>query len=211
MKITTQRISIEGTVGELVTLLQWISTQSSWRRMKAAEQAFLNEVDDLEKKHPEFFVDDDKQPEITGDEVPGYLPPEEDAEPVPEPGTPEEKTEDDTIPVTVTYKRKKPKDTEKSKKAKAIKRDEKHRWEKRKVDVKVQDEWYTFNSVADAAKFIGASRNNLSTALQKEQPTYRGHEVRYHVSDKQEQPELDAILAEIEARNKEPYQPDNKR
>lgn len=206
MKITTQRISIEGTVGELVTLLQWISTQSSWRRMKDAEQAFLNELDDFEKKYPEFFVGDDKQPDTTGDELPGYIPPEEDAEPVPEPGTLEEKTDDDTIPVTVTYRRKKPKDMERSKKAKAIKRNDKHRREKRKVDVKVGEEWHTFDSVSDAAKFMHVAQRNLSTALNKEHETYKGIGIRYHISDNPDQPELDACLAEIEARNKEPYQ-----
>ena len=90
--------------------------------------------------------------------------------------------------------------------AKAIKRNEKHRWERRKVDVKVAGEWHVFDSVSEAAKFIGCQQNNLSTALNKERETYKGYEIRYHISDNPNQPDLDAVLAEIEERNRQPYE-----
>ena len=126
----------------------------------------------------------------------------------PEIATVEVKTEEepDTTPVTVTFRRKKPKDMERSKQAKAIKRNEKHRWERRKVDVKVAGEWHVFDSVSEAAKFIGCQQNNLSTALNKERETYKGYEIRYHISDNPNQPDLDAVLAEIEERNRQPYE-----
>lgn len=75
----------------------------------------------------------------------------------------------------------------------------------RKVDVKVDNEWYTFDKLTDAAKFIGCGANNLATSIAKGK--YKGYEVRYHVDDSgQGNPELDAILKEIEDRNKQPYE-----
>lgn len=205
MKITTPDICIEATAQEIIELLDYFSTGRSYIEVNEANDASLNEIDELAKKHPEFFVDNDEQPEITSDEFEPMPEPEEE-----KPATTIAKDEQEGIK---KQKKKAVGQTEKDRKDAAVNRgrDKDYRWEKRKVDVKVDQEWYTFNSVNEAAKFIGCAHNNLSTALQAGKDTYRGHEIRYHVSDEQNQPELDACLAEIAARNKEPYQPDNKK
>ncbi len=70
----------------------------------------------------------------------------------------------------------------------------------KKVDVLVKDDWVTFDSISAAAKAIGVLYNNLTIALRKGKDC-KGHKVRYS------NPELDACLAEIEAKNRQPYQP----
>lgn len=49
----------------------------------------------------------------------------------------------------------------------------------RKVDVLTENDWQTFQSVADAAKYIGVAPCTLSTKLIKDLPC-RGFSVRYH-------------------------------
>ena len=66
-----------------------------------------------------------------------------------------------------------------------------------------EDGWVTFETGTKAAKALGVSLAWLSKSL-KLGKTCNGHHVRYS------NPELDAALAEIEQRNKEPYQPTKK-
>lgn len=49
----------------------------------------------------------------------------------------------------------------------------------RKVDVLTENGWQTFQSVTDAAKYIGVAACTLSTKLIKDLPC-RGFSVRYH-------------------------------
>lgn len=49
----------------------------------------------------------------------------------------------------------------------------------RKVDVLTENGWRTFQSVTDAAKYIGVATCTLSTKLIKDLPC-RGFSVRYH-------------------------------
>lgn len=67
------------------------------------------------------------------------------------------------------------------------------------VDVLIDGEWVTFESVNKAAKALGVSPAWLGKSLQLGK-TCNGRPVRY--SD----PELDASLAEIKERDKQPYQ-----
>jgi hypothetical protein len=71
------------------------------------------------------------------------------------------------------------------------------------VDVLMEDGWVTFETGTKAAKALGVSLAWLSKSL-KLGKTCNGHQVRYS------NPELDAALAEIEQRNKEPYEPSKK-
>lgn len=77
----------------------------------------------------------------------------------------------------------------------------------RKVDVMVAGEWYTHDSVLAAAKFLGCGSNNLIDAIKRGH--YKEFKVRYHDENSDhpsDNPELDAILKEIEDRNKQPYE-----
>lgn len=67
------------------------------------------------------------------------------------------------------------------------------------VDVLMDDGWVTFSSTAKAAKAIGVTTAWLSKSLQLDK-TCNGFHVRYN------NPELDASLAEIKERNKQPYE-----
>lgn len=67
------------------------------------------------------------------------------------------------------------------------------------VDVLMDDGWVTFGSTAKAAKAIGVTTAWLSKSLQLDK-TCNGFHVRYN------NPELDASLAEIKERNKQPYE-----
>ena len=49
----------------------------------------------------------------------------------------------------------------------------------RKVDVLTENGWQTFQSVTDAAKYIGVAACTLSTKLIKDLPC-GGYSVRYH-------------------------------
>lgn len=49
----------------------------------------------------------------------------------------------------------------------------------RQIDVLTENGWQTFQSVADAAKYIGVAPCTLSTKLIKDLPC-RGFSVRYH-------------------------------
>ena len=73
-----------------------------------------------------------------------------------------------------------------------------HSTKPKKVDVLFETGWKTFNSISQAAKAIDARLNHLSHALINGK-TCNGHHVRYHS-------EMDDIMAEIQERNKEPYQ-----
>ncbi len=68
----------------------------------------------------------------------------------------------------------------------------------KKVQVLFENGWKTFSSISEAAKAIDARLNHLSHALINGK-TCNGHHVRYHS-------EMDDIMAEIQERNKEPYQ-----
>ena len=70
----------------------------------------------------------------------------------------------------------------------------------KKVDVLFGDDWVTFDSISAAARAIGVLYNNLTIALRKGTDC-KGYKVRYANSG------LDACLAEIEAKNRQPYQP----
>ena len=70
----------------------------------------------------------------------------------------------------------------------------------RPVDVLMDDGWVTFDSASKAAKALGVSSAWLGKSL-KLGKTCNGHHVRYA------NPELDAVLSEIEANNKKPYEP----
>lgn len=69
----------------------------------------------------------------------------------------------------------------------------------KKVDILFESGWKTFDSVTKGAKAIDARLNHLSYALLNGK-TCNGHHVRYHEA-------IDDCLAEIEARNKKPYEP----
>ena len=70
----------------------------------------------------------------------------------------------------------------------------------KKVQVLFETGWKTFNSISQAAKAIDARLNHLSHALLNGK-TCNGYQVRYA------DPELDASLAEIKERDRQPYQP----
>lgn len=70
----------------------------------------------------------------------------------------------------------------------------------KKVEVLFETGWKTFGSLTAAATAIDARLNHLSHALLNGKPC-NGHQVRYA------DPELDASLAEIKERDKQPYQP----
>ena len=71
------------------------------------------------------------------------------------------------------------------------------------VDVLTKYGWKTFESQEKAAKYLKAAPSHIQKAL-KTNNICKGFLVRYS------NPELNACLAEIEARNKEPYQPSRK-
>lgn len=99
---------------------------------------------------------------------------------------------------------------EKPKEPKKIKGGIKHQ---RPIDVQMSDgNWVTFMSCSAALRALGINikgHGSLWYALQHNTP-FRGRKVRYHVEGENQQSDLDACLAEIEARNKEPYQPSRK-
>ena len=220
MKITYPECQLEISAEELITVIDHFTTKVTCNTEPTFEPGgIVGTGDDMPKPKPNPNMLDNEAiiPRGSGfqDLIKKGLEEAEAQDKLPEdplegidfPDQPKPETED----ITVTYKRKLPKDMERSKRVKSIKRDENNRWKKRKVDIKIGNEWHTFDSVADAAKFIGCRQYNLSTALNAEKNTYKGYEVRFHVSDNPNQPELDAVLAEIKERDKQPYQPDNKR
>lgn len=202
MKITFPECQIDIDVNEVIALMTFIEDREP-------KIVFDGKIDPLPPFDPDKLREASFDRDQVGDKTGSKSGASADTDPPEGIGFEEQAPEPETTNVTVTFKRKKPKDMERSEKAKAMTRNEKHRWSKRKVDVMVDGDWHIFDSVSEAARFIGAGQNNLSACLQAGREVYRGYKVRYHISDNQDNPELDACLAEIDKSNKTPYQPTN--
>lgn len=190
MKITYPECQVEITAEEFITVIDHFTTKVTCNTAHTFE--------------PGGFVPDDEQPapkpypNLTDNEAivqrgEGFMQfikqGLEDAEA--QGKLPEVKIPTEEVPAPVEIPKERKNESTKKKKASG---------KPKKVEILFTTGWKTFDSVSEAAKAIGVNYKTFYHNLTHGKPC-NGHQVRYA------DPELDASLAEIKERDRQPYRP----
>lgn len=200
MKITYPECQVEITAEELITVIDRLSLYSAGASLvKAIEDIKINlrpedfpQDGDGEAPEPKPYPSEEEPaPTYEPGGIIGDSSPSQSGERIIPGGLPAAVKEALKHPHVVRKKGHNPESTEEAPEKKTV-------IKSKSVDILMEDGWVTFETGTKAAKALGVSLAWLSKSL-KLGKTCNGHHVRYHS-------EMDDIMAEIQERNKEPYQ-----
>ena len=191
MKITYPECQIEISTEEIIDLLNHFIESTSSRKHVSTKEPDMSDEQPAPKPYPNLTDQEAiiKHPQGFQDLILRGLEEAEAQGKLPEELTHVEIPKEENTPVEIPIERK----NESTKKKKASSKP-------KKVEILFTTGWETFDSVSEAAKAIGVNYKTFYHNLTHGKPCKK-HQVRYA------NPELDASLAEIKERDRQPYQP----